>query len=87
MEGLPTLSLNFGHATTPKSSPSAFWMPGMAHNPHHCMAASPWVNEDGSHQSVGAPSSSEFDVNSSRIFLNDCSTSGVMNPGWLSSVR
>src|SRR4029453_14300138 len=62
-------------------------MPGIAHSPHHCMAARPWVNEEGSHQSVGAPRSIDFDKNSSRIFANDSLTSGVVKPGLLSAGR
>src|SRR3954454_4522528 len=87
VDGLPRLLLNAGHGTTPKSSPTAFWMPGMAHRPHHCIAASPWVNEDGSHQSVGAPSSSESEVNRSRSLAKDCLASPLVKPGLLSSVR
>ena len=87
VDGLPTELLKAGQATTPKSSPMAFLMPGIAHRPHHCMAARPWVNDEGSHQSVGAPSKIDFDKNSSRIFSNDCLTSGVVKPGLLSAVR
>src|SRR5215212_2931679 len=87
VDGLPTLALKGGQATTPKSSPTAFWIPGIAHRPHHCIAARPWVKEEGSHQSVGAPSRIDLDRNSSRILANDCFTSGVVKPGLLSAVR
>src|SRR5207248_214021 len=45
-------SPNFGHGTTPKSSPSAFLMSGSAHKPFHCIAVALLTNAPGSDQSV-----------------------------------
>lgn len=66
-----------GSGTMPKSSPNAFLMPGIAHKPHHCIAVRPWMNADGSNQSVGAPSSSDLLVYSSRIFFRPSTVAGV----------
>src|SRR4051794_29913543 len=50
-------SPNLGHGTTPKSSPSAFWMSGRAQRPFHCMAVALLTNAPGSDQSVVYPCS------------------------------
>jgi hypothetical protein len=83
----PTVALSAGHGTMPKSSPKASWIFGIAHSPHHCMAASSWVKADGSHQSVGAPSRSDPVSASSRSLRRESFASGVVKPIRLSAVR
>src|SRR5437763_12799564 len=53
--GVPRPASIGGQGTIPKSSPSAFLIAGIAHRPHHCIAASPVLKAVGSNQSVGAP--------------------------------
>ncbi len=59
-DGPPTVELSAGHGIMSKSSPIAeAWIAGNVHRPVSWMAVSSLMNEPGSLQSVGAPSSSE----------------------------